>query len=778
MWVMRQMASDGVVQLQVLTSYISRSEDENEIRRLLGVGRLVTLTGAGGVGKTRVAAQVASSLTRAFPGGVTVVGLAELRDERLVARTIADGLGLRDTAGRTDLETVTAYLRPRRSLLVLDNCEHLLPGCASLITALLRDCQDLVVLATSRSSLGLAGEHILVVAPLAVPRKDVTTPEKALTFAAVRLFVDRATSVVPTFRITEGNVAPIARLCRQLDGLPLAIELAAARVRALSPAQIADRVEESSGVLATGLRLCAERHRTLRSTIEWSHALCTVTERAVWARCSVFAGRFDLSAAEDVCDLDSAAVLDAVDSLVDKSVLVRVDGTDQVQYRMLRLLREFGGEQLAASGDAEEVAREHRDHYTRLIKQADEAWFGSGQDEVFEHLSSAHADIREALSWSLRTPGEGAAALEMTIRVIEYWVARGAAWELRDWIDRALAVAPPETPARARALAIASLCAALHADMPLARHRLNAAEVLADDYAEPYILHSRAFVTMLSTEPNAMAQAAEAVRIFGERGDVRRQMHPMFIQGVALAYRGDLPGARELLGRMRRLCEAAGEDRYRSMALFGLGVAEVCFGGDLDAGEQLIRDALEIDLRSSDVLSVAYRVDGLAWVSARRKDWGRAAMLFGCAATLWDRCGAEPDVAVSVPHRAFYAATRDALGDGEFDAVFEEGRQRNPHDAVATGNACRPRGGPVVLPPLTPRESEIARLVAKGLSNREIAARLVIARRTAETHLQHIMHKLDFANRTQLAVWVEQHGDTKRISPPRDRQTHERLKPL
>ncbi|OXM53721.1 LuxR family transcriptional regulator [Amycolatopsis thailandensis] len=737
-----------------LTSYVGRAEDENEVRRLLGVGRLVTLTGAGGAGKTRLAAQVASSLTRAFPGGVTVAGLGELRDERLVARAVADSLGLHDTAARTDLEAVASYLRPRRSLLVLDNCEHLLTGSAELVTTLLRDCPDLVLLATSRCSLGIAGEQVFTIPSLSLPSEEARTPREALASGAVRLFAERAGSVLPSFEVTEDNVADVVRLCRRLDGLPLAIELAAARIRVLSPSQIADRVERNSAVLATGLRLPVERHRTLRVTLDWSHSLCTATERTVWARCSVFAGQFDLSAAEDVCGLSEAAALDAIDGLVDKSVLIRVDGTDRVHYRMLRLLREYGAQRLSDSGDELAVARKHRDHYARLVEQASGSWFGPGQDEAYERLTAAHADLREALSWSLRTPEESPVALEMVVGVIEYWLARGAAWEARDWIDRALAAMPPDSAGRARGLAIASLCAALHADLPRARERSAAAEAIEDDDAAPYVAHARAFVMMLSTEPNSLTHAAKAVRIFGERGDVRRQMHPMFLQGVALAYRGDLPGARALLGSMRSLCEEAGEYRYRSMALFGSGVAEVGFGGDLDEGERFIRAALEIDLRTSDVLSAAYRVDGLAWVAARREDWVRAAELFGTAATLWERCNAEPDVAVSATHRAFHEATRKALGEKKFDAAFAEGRRRNPHEVLHTRPVAAPDGEQRVLPPLTQRETEIARLVAAGLGNREIATRLVIARRTVETHLQHISHKLDFTNRTQLAVWV------------------------
>ncbi|WP_084742956.1 ATP-binding protein [Amycolatopsis australiensis] len=743
-----------------LTSYVGRAGDETEVRRLLGEARLVTLTGPGGVGKTRLAGRVASSVTRAFPDGVIVAGLAELRDGTLVTRTLADCLGLHDTAARTALDTVLAHLRDRRTLLVLDNCEHLVGWCAELAGVLLRQCPDLVVLATSRCSLGVAGERVMPIAPLAVPPESARTVGDAIAYDAVRLFVDRATEVLPSFRLTEDNAAAVAGLCRQLDGLPLAVELAAARIRALSPGQIADRMSAGLALLTTGARSLPARQRSLRATIEWSHSLCTDAERAAWECCSVFAGAFDLAAAEDVCAarLDGFAVLDAVDGLVDKSVLLRVEGATGVRFRLLEALREFGQERLAAAGTAGSVARRHRDHHARLLAQADAEWFGPRRDEWFGRLSDRHADIRAALSWSLREAGEAVVALRMASSVIEYWLARGAAWEVREWLDRALAVAAEDAPGRATAQARAALCAALHADLEGARQRLELAEAISDEDAVPYVCHARAFVALLAIEPHALENAAEAVRIFGERGEVRKQLHPMFIQAVATAFRGDLAGARRLLDVMLHLCESAKDESYRSMALFGLGTVEIFFGGDLGVGEQAMRDALEIDLRGPDVLSAAYRVDGLAWASARREDWPSAARLFGTAATLWERCGAEPDIAVSLAHRELLAATRGALGEARFEEAFAEGRRRNPHDILAAP-ACSEPAGTAVLPPLTRRESEIARLVATGLSNREIAVRLVIAQRTAETHVQHILNKLDLANRTQVAIWVNERAE-------------------
>lgn len=761
--------ADSAAGTAELTSYVGRADAGEEVRRLLGEYRLVTLTGPGGVGKTRLAGRAASAFTRAFPDGVAIVPLGELQDASLLAQAVADGLGLHDTADRSAQDAVLAYLREQQLLLLLDNCEHLVDGCAAFAAMLLRRCSNLVILATSRCSLDIAGECVLPIGPLAVPGDDVAGPDEALASDAVRLFADRASAVVPSFRLTESNTRDVASVCRQLDGLPLAIELAAARLRTLSPRQIAERLGASLTLLTGGARTLPDRHRTLRATVEWSYSLCDGGERAVWERCSVFAGPFDLSAAEELAEtrgagdgpaLDRAAVLDAVDGLVGKSVLMRVDGETRMRYRMLHVLREFGQERLAASGTSELFARRHRDHHDRLLDQAGDEWFGPGQDDWLARLSESHADIRAALSWSLRTSEDALVALRMSTCLVEYWAARGAARELREWIDRSLSAVAPDAPGRARGQAIAALCAALHADVPRARQRLDLAAAAEGDDAAPFVAHAEAFVAMLVVEPGVLEHAAEAVRTFGERGDPRRQMHPMFLQGIAMAYRGDLAGARDLLGRMRGMCAEAGDKRYRSMALFGLGVVEVWLGGDLDAGERALREALHIDLQGPDVLSAAYRVDGLAWVAAKRGDALRAAGLFGTAAALWERCGSEPDVAVAMPHREMVKATRDALSDADFDTAFAAGKQRNPRHILAAADPTRPEPGPAssgrppALVPLTRRESEIARLVAAGLSNREIAARLVIAQRTAETHLQHIMNKLDLGNRTQVAIWV------------------------
>lgn len=740
-----------------LTSYVGREVESDEIRRLLGNTRLVTLTGPGGVGKTRLARQVADTVRRAYADGVVHVSLAEVRDERLLAGLIAQRLGLHDRSTNSELDTVVGYLRSKRLLLVLDNCEHMVDCCAELVETLLRRCPRVVVLATSRRSLGVAGEHVLPVPPLSVPSDYTTSAREHARSEAVQLFVDRAAALLPSFRLTEENTADVVRVCRHVDGLPLAIELAAARIRALSPRQIADRLADSLALLTTTARTVPERQRTMRATVDSSFALCSDVERAVWSRCSVFAGSFDMAAAEYVCaghGVPSGAVFAAIDGLIDMSVLLREEGRRTARYRMLETLRDYGHEQLAEQGDVAEVARRHRDYYDKLTADADAEWFGPRQLEWMARLREERANLRVALTWSLGEPGEALAALHMATRIFEYWVMCGAPREGRDWIDRALAATGEDAPDRAQALGTSALCALFHSDVHLARERLEEATKLDDPEAYAHLTYVRSFAKMTAVEPGAADLAAEAVRAFEAKRDVRRQMHPLFIHGVSTAYLGDLETARTLLRRMLSLAENARDEHYRSMALFGIGVVEVWFG-DLAVADEALGESLAIDARARDWMSAAYRVDGLAWVASKQSKHEWAAKLFGAAATLWERCGASPDVAVSIPHRMFLDATRGALGTKQFDRAFAEGRSLTPDDVLRhTGEATVSSPPAHALAPLTRRESEVAELVAGGMTNREIADRLVIAPRTSDTHVQHILTKLDFTNRTQLAAWV------------------------
>ncbi|SDD22635.1 ATP-binding protein [Actinokineospora iranica] len=777
-----------------MTSYVGRQSEGADVRRLLSENRLVTLTGPGGVGKTRLATHVAQELAGAFRDGVVFVGLAEVRDPALLTTVLADRLGLLDQYNRHVTRMVVDYLRTRRTLLVLDNCEHLVDACAELLDEVLAECGGVVVLATSRQSIGVSGEQVLAVPPLAVP--DEATPlEDLARYDSVRLFLDRAVAVSPAFAHTAENNTDLVRLCRQLDGLPLAIELAARRTRSLSPRQIAERLTQRLSLLTTGTRLPVERQQTLRATIDWSHELCSPAEQAVWARASVFAGSFDLDAAEEVCagggdpsDVDHSTadrndVLDLVDGLLDKSVLIREehDGRDDVvRYRMLEALREYGHEKLVESGDADRVARLHRDWFDRLTESADRQWLGPGQPTWGNRLRRDHANLRAALEWSISTPGEAAAALRMASRVPEYWALRGLNTEALRWVDRALAATPPDHPDRAFALSVSAYYALGQFNVAVADARLAEAAALADrtgdDLVRARITFVRGYGALLSGDYAAAADLnAAAAAAFRARDDVRRELHPLFLQALATAVLGRLAEAREVIGRAVTLTDGRGEGYYRSMALNGRACVEGLFG-DPDIGLAAGREGVRADELTGSRQGRAHNIETLAWIAQRQGDNVRAATLFGAAQTLWEAVMTSPEhtVSMAVPHFRLMGKARDALGATRFDRAFAAGRAMSDAEVVryALGEAEVPETTGMPEPrqaegagkkhgPLSVRESEIAELVADGLTNQEIADKLVIARRTAETHVANILAKLDAGNRAQIATWVTARRDAR-----------------
>lgn len=740
-----------------VTSYVGRRGEHAEVRRLLGSARLVTLAGPGGVGKTRLAARLLSDSVKAFQDGAVFVGFAELRDPALVPALVADRLGLHDRSDEPTLRTVIAHLRERAALLVLDNCEHLVDACAELVQAVLLECPDVVVLTTSRQSLGVQGEQVFPVPPLRVPEEDVVEPAD---YDGVQLFLDRASAVVPSFRVSSDNSADVARLCRRLEGLPLAIELAAARIRSLSPRQITERLTRRLELLTSGPRTAPERQQTLRATIEWSHQLCSEAEQRVWQRVSVFAGSFDLDAAEFVC-AEPGSVLDLIDGLLDKSVLVRDEHSGVARYRMLETLREFGYEQLERSGDLPAVARRHRDWFDRITRTAEAQWFSAHQIVWVDRLRRDHANLRAALEWSLSEPGEAPVALRMAARVNEYWTLRGSCMESRRWLDRALAVTPADHPDRALALSVDAIHALWLFDVEVAEARLAEARRLPSGPASTHIALVRGLSAMLQ---GRFAEAAElatsAVAACRAQGDVRREVHPLFILAVSTAVLGDLAGARRVVRGMLALTEPVGDAYYHTMSLYAQAVVESLYG-DPAVARQAALAGVRANLAIGSRFGAAHHVEALAWACTCQGEHERAATLFGIAGRLWGLVGMSPEAApsLSVPHLHHLHISTKELGVDSFDEARATGRALPENQAMAyvldeQSAAVPPPAKPGTDHPLTARELEIAGLVAQGLSNREIATRLVISLRTAETHVQHILTKLDTSNRTQIARWV------------------------
>ncbi|MGH3392311.1 MAG: ATP-binding protein, partial [Actinomadura sp.] len=396
--------------------------------------RLVTLTGAAGVGKSRLAIQVARDVRRAFPDGVWLVELAKLDDDSLVDSAVAAALELSVSSGRAPIDVLINYLADKRLLVVLDNCEHLLGACARLMRRLLPEAPGLRVLATSREPLGIGGEQVWLVPPLSVPEPESLRSGTAHQYEALTLFEERASLVLPGFVLSPENEAVVARLCRRLDGLPLAIELAAVWLRALSVEQILARLQDRFGLLTTGDQTVEARHRTLWAAVEWSFDLCSELERTLWARFSVFSGEFDLDAAEAVCGDDDLDVLTGIAGLVAKSVLVRDEGGTSARYWMLDTIRHFGAERLATTGEREGLRRRHRDYYLSLAESVEAESRGPQLAEWTARLRAERGNLWAALDYCLTEPGEPRTGMRMAAALWPYWVAGGFVRDGRHWL--------------------------------------------------------------------------------------------------------------------------------------------------------------------------------------------------------------------------------------------------------------------------------------------------------------------------------------------------------
>ncbi|GAA5112550.1 LuxR C-terminal-related transcriptional regulator [Haloechinothrix salitolerans] len=744
-----------------VTTYVGRDTEIREVKRLLGAASIVTLTGPGGVGKTRLALRVAATVGTTFRDGILYVPLAELRDENLLVNTIANQLALGDRSARPTTDVIVDALRSKRMLLVLDNCEHLVAACARLTCTLVTACPHLVVLATSRQSLGVAGERVLPVPPLAVPAQG-ERPQTLERYDAVRLFIDRATAVVPSFEITPDNVDDVISLCRRLDGLPLAIELAAVRLRALSVRQLAERLDTQFMLLTGNNRTAPSRHETLRALIDWSYDLCTEPERLLWERASVFSGSFDLDAAEQVCSGDglaSAEVLDVIDGLLDKSILLRDERDGEVRYRMLEMMRQYGEDRLRKAGAQLRFKRQHRDYYLALSERFEADWIGPNQVYWIDRFRGENANLRVALDFCATDPTEAVVGLRMVFAFKEYWIICGIC-EGRIWLTKLIDTAPADAAGRAHALWIYAFFALVQNDLTAYEDALAKASEVAertdDDRARAYVHHVRAYAALIGNDmPTAVELFRMAGRMFLEQGDVSAELWSSFNYGLALGLAGDLDGGRRVLNDCVDTFAARGEVFWRSWALWSRSAVEY-LRGDIDAAREAGLEVLRMQQRVDDQVIIAFALTVMAGCATHRDEPVRAARLLGAATTVWHTLGASP---------THYGAFVDPLHQDTERVTGELGIERAgkeftigaalPTDAAisyALGEEPTEQADPRT--PLTKREAEIAELVAKGMTNRQIASTLVIAQRTAETHVEHILTKLGFTNRAQIAAWV------------------------
>src|SRR6516162_1499098 len=760
-----------------LTSFVGRRGELAEVKRLLAGSRLVTLTGIGGVGKTRLALRAAAGLRRAFRDGVWLVQLDQLRDQALVAQAVAVALGLQDRADYAPAASLAEYLAGRQLLLVLDNCEHLVDAAAKLADQLLRAAAELRVLATSRESLTMTGETVLPVPPLAAPEagRPLTAAELGV-FPAAQLFAERAAQVMPGFAVTEANVAAVAGICRRLEGLPLAIELAAAQTRVLSPEQIDARLGDRLGLLTRGGRARPARQQTLRASIEWSYELCSPAERLLWARCSVFAGGFQLDAAEGICAddrLPAGDVLGLLAALAAKSILTAGHSKGVARYRLPETLREFGQERLHESGEDTALRRRHRDWHEQLARRVDTGWLSPQITDWAARLLREHANVAAAQDFCQAEPGEAEAGLRIASHVwLFYYWDPGHVSEGRYRLGQVLAQAAEPTVWRARGLLIAGFLAAVGGDrgavQPLLEQGTSLAGQLDDPVTRAFAAWAAGHVCLFAGDlPHAIAHYEDGLAVLpAVCGRERARVLICLAQAAGLA--GDEERALACHREVLALTETGGEFIrcwYSAWSLWALGAA-AWRRGDLDRATGLHQQSLRLRLRacSCEQMGSTWGVEALAWIAASQQQYERAAVLLGAAAGLWRSMGTTLDSHQHLAgcHRDCERQARQALGEAAFQAAYQRGLELPAADVVAHAlqqppdkPPAKPRAPAVSeAAPLTARELQVARLIARGRSNKQIAAELVISQRTAENHVEHILTKLGFTSRAQVAAWA------------------------
>jgi predicted ATPase/DNA-binding CsgD family transcriptional regulator len=750
-----------------LTSFVGRRRELREVKEALSSTPLLTLIGPAGVGKTRLALRASSGFRRAFPDGVWVAELADLGDPALLAETVASALGLRDVSTRWLVSTLADYMASRHLLLVLDNCEHLLDACAVLADTLLRACPDLKILSTSREPLGVGGETVLEVSPLPLPEDDrASSPEALLRFDAIRLFVERARTAWPQFDVTPSNAAEVCALCRHLDGLPLALELAAGRLRAFTVGQILEQIDRRFRLLSTGSRVGSVRHQSLKAAIDWSFALLSTEEQIVWRRLSVFAGSFDLAGVDAICagkGGPEGTVADVVASLVDKSVLRRELHGSTPRYRMLETIREYGRQRLRASGEESSVTKTYREWYAELAGSVFEHSWGPSQLDWWDRAHLELANIRDVLRSYLAEPDEADEGLEAAASLEHYWLTRGSMSEGRRWLDALLDVARQPTKGRAMALAVDGWLAQLQGDIPKGLELFVESERVAADLGDEATLCLAS--TALGGGMLWEGDLDRAESLFERCLDLQQGLPDRRWAANALGSLAGVWSLREeharsfdLFGRAVDLCRADGERFLQTWMLLGQALEAWSMADRAGAG-RILTEALRLSHDVDNKVGMGIAIEGLAWVASSTHRPERAARLLGGVQTLWQTIPAKLQPHHVGYHDACLADARSALGDREFDHVYREGRGMVTEELISLALEEKRPAVPSSTEKrssaeLTPREGEIAGLVAQGLSNRDIASRLVIAQRTAETHVEHILMKLGFTARTQIAAWV------------------------
>jgi non-specific serine/threonine protein kinase len=757
-----------------LSSFIGREREIFEVKRLLGDTRLVTLTGPGGSGKTRLALALAQDLVEEFEDGAWWVELASLSDPELVPKAVASALGMREVPASSLTAALVENLKLKNMLLILDNCEHLLEGCAVLADSLLRTCPDLEIVSTSREALRISGETTWLVLGLSLPDQEDAPPVGELAgYEAIRLFVERAKAVDAGFALTERNASAVARLCQKLDGIPLAIELAAARVRMLSVEQISEQLENSLGLLTTGSRVAALRHQTLRATLEWSYELLNEAERTFYGRLSVFAGGCDLEAAETVGaggSIKEGEVLDLLSSLVDKSLVVAEAGeVGAPRYRMLEPIRQYALERLMETGEADEARCRHAAFFVALAEKARPKLRAEPQVEWLQRLDRENANLRAAISWAI-SAGETMMAAWLGWALWTFWWIRDHQKEGRRWMEMILPKRDELSPwLRVRATVGAVTMAYGQEDGEAVERYSGELMELSREDGRDALGEAVAHVGfgLMATARGDLGPAREhleeALPLFREADEdgIAAQTHTFL--GTVLLLQGDHEGAKRGFEEGLALGRSLGDRVSMHSALFNLAQLALA-EGDHEAAFLRFVEGIALSEELGDRGGIAYILEGLGIVAGARGEPLRAARLLGASEALISALGLRGHTFYR-PDRSLYerveAGVRSELGESAFEAAMEEGRAMSPEQAVEYAPAT---GEPSVPPPedapslLSRRETEVLRLVAEGLTDAQVADRLYVSPRTVGHHLSAIYRKMRVPSRAAAAKAAFERG--------------------
>jgi non-specific serine/threonine protein kinase len=798
-----------------LTSFIGREHVQAELESLLASARLVTLTGPGGCGKTRLALQVAGVVSRRCRDGVWLVELASLRDRALLPQLITKTLSISHAPEQPALEALLDYVQSKEMLLLLDNCEHLIGDCASLAQQLVSQAAGLRLLVTSREPLALAGERLYSLSGLACPAvgedQRIDNPIDLMQYDAVRLLVERARTVLPNFTLTPANASSVVQICRKLDGLPLALELASARSNVLTIQQIAERLDDQFSLLVSTQRAAPEpRHHTLRTAMDWSYELLSTPEQALLRRLSVFSGGCALATVEAVCtgdEVERIQLLDLLSSLVNKSLVVAETlQANEARYHLLETIRQYAQEKLIAAGEGPAIRDRHLESFLELTERVAQKLTGQDQQRWLHWLEAETGNLRAALAWSLESHAIEA-GLRIAIALYQFWTIRNYVAEGLAWTEQLLSKADdliaPVT--RANALTYASLLAGMRgntsAQVAYGRQAGHLAEAAGDEgrpaltWALAALAHASRAMGDHETEFTLAQRVIELRREAGDAYPLGRELYiysstamaigkydsakamldealPLLRQAgdsyriaMALNYRGDLARCQRRYAQAQSayeeslsLLRAIGAGRDLASVLHNLGHA-CLHRRDVERASALFNESLALHQAQHHKRGMTESLLGFAAL-AIASDWPAAgARLLAALVELGGQRSASFWVATRLEYEHYVSRARARLTEAEFEAEQSTGRALSLEQAVdvaqqvarqvTAANKDEPKAAA-----LTVRERDIAVRIAQGKSNGEIATELVLSKRTVEAHIANILSKLGFRNRAQIVRWA------------------------